>query len=232
MNTNLLEKVVAIGPGYLSDLLSLIQQPKRFVASRVSKDPVLIRDALAFLTISFALGWIVKMSFLRSAPWLEVLPDAAFVLMEVLAYGAAVCLAWRVVQGRAELQKIFVIHFYYSGVFLLLMAVWFMLLTGIMRSADPVFYAAYMEAIHSGTLLSFVQEREVQATQSPAAIPTALGVIAGASAAMAWVFAGWGAYRELNRLSKLRSAIAATVFVVLWFPISAVTFFIANAGVK
>ena len=76
------------------------------------------------------------MSFLRSAPWLEVLPDAAFVLLEV-AYGAAICAAWRAVQGRAELQKIFVIHFYYSGVFLMFMAAWFMLLMGVMRAVDP-----------------------------------------------------------------------------------------------
>jgi hypothetical protein len=232
VNTSLLDKAVAIGPGYLTDLLSLIQQPKRFVASRVSRDPVPIRDALAFLAISFALSWVVKMSFLRSAPWLEVLPDAAFVLMEVLTYGAAICLAWRVVRGRAELQKIFVIHFYYSGVFLLLMVVWFMLLMGVIKSFDPVFYKAMLEALYGGTFPSFLQERTVQATQSPAAAPTALIVIVGFSAALAWLFAGWGAYRELNGVSKFRSVIAAIVFVALWFPISAVSFFIANAGVN
>jgi hypothetical protein len=36
----------------------------------------------------------------------------------------------------------------------------------------------------------------------------------------------------VNGLSKWRSAMAAVVFVLLWFPISAMMFFIANAGAK
>jgi hypothetical protein len=230
--SNLLERAIEIGPGYLSDLLSLIQQPKRFVARRVSQRPLPMRDALTFLTISFALSWIIKMSFLRSAPWLEVLPDAVFVLLEVLVYGAVICVAWRAVRGRAELQKVFVIHFYYSGIFLMLIATWFLLVMGILRSADPAFYDAMWEAVYGGRMLSFALESADHLSQSPAAMPMALGLLLGLAATIAWVFAGWGAYRELNRLSRLRSAMAATIFVVLWFPISTMIFFVANAGVK
>ena len=228
--SDLVNDAVKLGPAYVSDLISLVQQPKQFVARRVSADPAPIKDALIFLAISFALSWIIKISFLRSEPWLELLPDAAFVLLEVLAYGAAVSLAWRAVKGRAELQKIFVVHFYYSGVFLMLMGVWFMVLMGIMRAADPGLYADMWEAVYDGSMLTFVQERVDQISESPVAVPMASAMLFGLMALIAWVFVGWGAYRELNHLSRARSATAATIFVALSVPISAMLFFIANAA--
>jgi len=44
-----------------------------------------------------------------------------------------------------------------------------------------------------------------------------------------WMFIGWGAYRELNGLTKLRSAIAASLFTMFCAPVMAVTYLIANA---
>jgi hypothetical protein len=60
----------------------------------------------------------------------------------------------------------------------------------------------------------------------------ALAVVLGLAVGCAWIYAGWGAYRELNGLSRVRSIVAATIFAVLWFPINALLFFIANAGAQ
>ena len=232
---DLLQSISELGPAYLNDFLSLIQQPKRFAVGRATTRPLPIRDALVFLTLSFLLGWILKVSFSQSSPLqlaVEMPKDGAFTLAQVLAYGAAICLAWRAVQGRAELQTFFVVHFYYSGIFLMLMAVWFMFLMGIWRAFDPTLYAEMLKAACSGAMYSFIQQRLDQIIQSPAITPMLLAILGGMAVLTAWVFAGWGAYREVNRLSRFQSAMAAIIFIVLCFPITVTLFFIANAGVS
>jgi hypothetical protein len=36
-----------------------------------------------------------------------------------------------------------------------------------------------------------------------------------------WIFVGWGAYRELNDLSKIRSFLALTLFSLFFIPVFA-----------
>jgi hypothetical protein len=231
---DLFEWILQLGPTYLKDLLGLIQQPKRFAVGRATTHPLPIRDALAFLTISFLLSWIIKVSVGLSSPLqlpIEVLKDGVFVLGEVLAYGAAICLAWRAVQGRAELETFFVVIFYYSGIFLMLRTAWFLFVTGIWRAFDPTLHAEMLKAACTGAMQPFLQEKAGQIFQSPAIAPLLFAILAGMAALAAWVFAGWGAYREVNRLSRPRSAMAAMIFIVLCFPITAALFYIASAAV-
>jgi hypothetical protein len=46
-----------------------------------------------------------------------------------------------------------------------------MLLTGIMRAADPTLYSNMWDAVYNGTMLSFVQDRADQIGQSSVAVP-------------------------------------------------------------
>jgi hypothetical protein len=219
-------------PAYVSDLLRLAQGPKSFVAARVSEGTSPTTHGLLFLAMSFLLGWLIKTSFLRGDPLIELATGGTFVFLQVLAYGAALCAAWRVVQGRAELQKIFTIHFYYSGVFLLIMACWFMALMGTLRAADPQFYADLLEATYGGSPVAFTLEGVERFLNSPALVPVYLVLLAGISALCTWIFMGWGAYRQLNQLSRTRSALAAMLFVLFLLPIEVLLFLIANAAVK
>ena len=235
MMKDLLEKIFQLGPKYLNDFLGLVQQPKRFAVAHATTHPLPIEDALVFLTISYLLGWIIKVSFSRSSPvqlGVEFGEEGAVVLGEILAYGAAICLAWRAVQGRATLPTFFVVHFYYSGIFLMIMALWFLFLMGICRAFDPALYAGVLKAACGGAMQSFVEQEADQIFQSPAIVPMLLAIFAGMAALTTWCFAGWGAYREVNRLSRFRSAIAAMIFIVLWFPITATFFYIANGIVS
>jgi hypothetical protein len=145
-----------------------------------------------------------------------------------LGYGAAVCIAWRTVAGRADVQKLFVVHFYYSGVLILLMSGWFMTLMGILKAGSPQFYASMMDSVNRGNPNFFFEPG------NPDALLQARGFLlvfrGGMAAAIAWCIAGWGAYRELNRLSALRSAVAAAVFVALSIPVSAVFLYFASFG--
>jgi hypothetical protein len=49
---------------------------------------------------------------------------------------------------------------------------------------------------------------------------------------LAWIFAGWGAYRQLNGLSRLRSFGAGLLFLVFCLPVTAFVFVLGNALVK
>jgi hypothetical protein len=61
-----------------------------------------------------------------------------------------------------------------------------------------------------------------------ALLPLFLGIAVGAN----WGLAGRGTYRELNRLTKLRSAFAVSLYALFCFPVMAITYRMANAFVK
>ncbi len=59
-----------------------------------------------------------------------------------------------------------------------------------------------------------------------------LPLFLGMAVAAVWGFAGRGAYRELNRLTKLRSAFAVSLFALFCVPVMAISYQMANAFVK
>jgi hypothetical protein len=224
----LLQRIVAFIPAYVGNLVNVVQGPKRFIRGRLSHQEHQLEDALLFLGISFLIGWVLKLSFVGKELFKELLADSGFILMMTLGYGLAVCLAWRTVKGRADTQKHLIIHFYYSGVLILGEACWFMALIGILKAGSPQFYTQLMDSVQRGNLRFFVDPRNADALSR---VPGFwLVYCGGIIAAIGWWIAGWGAYRELNRLSKLRSAIAAVLFVILSILVSGGVFLFASAA--
>ncbi len=226
---DLLERILGYLPAYLKNLPDLVQGPKRFVLERLSRKEHQQEDALVFLAISFLIGWILKASFIRQGFYIELAADSAFVLALVFAYGVALCLAWRIVKGRAEVQQFFVIHFYYSGVLLLIASCWFMTIVGTLRAFNANLYTRMLENIYQGNAATFFKANAESITAAPGLMPVILG---GQLGVLTWIFVGWGAYRQLNHASKFRSGLAAMLFAFFWFPIAAFGFLLANAAVK
>jgi hypothetical protein len=219
-----LEKIIGFVPTYVVNLLALVQGPKRFVAERLSKNESQLENALAFLTVSFLIGWILKASFSREENlFIELGSDAVFVFVQVLAYGAAICLAWRIVKGRADFRKFFVIHFYYTGVLSIILGCWFMTIMGTLRAGDPDFYRELLDATYRGNIATFLLENAEKFQKSPVFLSFYLVWLVGLFIVLTWTFAVWGAYRELNHLSKFRSVLAAAFFILFWFPVTALS---------
>src|SRR5512138_1938426 len=134
----LLERVVDVIPAYVTDFLGLIAGPKRFISDRLDQEEPAIQGALVFFGASFAISWIIQAPLMQPDYPLQPLSnlgtDAVFVLICGGAYGAAICLAWRLVGGKAGLSLFFVIHFYYAGVLLVIMAATFLVMMGIIRA--------------------------------------------------------------------------------------------------
>jgi hypothetical protein len=220
----LLERLVTLVPAYFADLVQFTAGPKRFLTKRTRT----WNDGLTFLAISFLLTFIVQLPLSRTDPLLDAATSAAFVLFYVVLYGYAVLLSWRAVGGTAPIERFFAIHFYVAGVLKLILSAVFMTAMGLIRMGDPSAYEEMNNAIYSGNVLWFVTNAERFAYQPVWQMAGALAVI-GVLAMLAWILTIWGAYREVNRLSKTRSAVAFVIFCAACVPIYIVTSIIANA---
>lgn len=229
----LLERVVGVFPVYFDGLLSLLSGPKTYVAERLKVDgPSALKNALLFLGITHLLQWTLKIPLERGDPLLGLSSDTVFVLILILSYGAALLMAWRLVGARIELRTFFTVHFYFSAIFLVLMAILFLCMTGVLRMLDPALYARILEATHNGSALTFMTQNIEQLIGNRAYRASMVAQFLGMSGILLWMFAGWGAYRELGGVSRTRSFLAAILFAVFCVPVLVVTNAIATALVK
>ena len=227
-----LEKIIRLIPGYFSDLLGLVSGPKHFVADRLSREDATMEGPLRFVAVSFMMSWIIELPLARSDPIVQLAVDGAFVLAYVLLYGAVLCLAWRIVGGRASLKQFFAIHFYYAGMLLLITACFFLATMGLLRALDPGLYGEVYGAAYSGNLPSFALQNLDRLWHSSAyKLSLALQVL-GLVSGLAWIVIGWGAYRALNKLTRARACVAGALFILFCLPVAAFTFLIANALMK
>ncbi len=229
---DLLEKLIGLIPAYFDDLLPLVSGPKRFIAKRLSSDELAMQKALIFLAVSFLIGWVLKIPLLRGDPFLELGTDSAFVLIQVMAYGGALYLAWRIAGGSAAMQKFLTIHFYYSGILKLIETSLHLGIMGTIRAADPALFKEFYDVAYSGNMASFVIKNSERLLANPGYRLSLWVQFVGYGTLLTWIFVGWGAFRELNQLSKVRSIMAGLLFFVFWFPVTALTFLIANALAK
>lgn len=215
---------------YLENLLRLVQSPKQFITHRIAESNADLKESLIFMASSVLIGWLLKISFVRGNAFLGLASDIVAAFMIAIAYGVALCLAWHVLKGKARLKEMLAVHFYYWGVVELLQACWFMSIIGAFRASDAALYKVFMESLYNGSLLTFGPQNIERILQSSALLPIQLIAFTGLTAILVWLYAGWGAYRQINDVSKLQSVLAAILFVLFCIPITAVLFLIANAG--
>jgi hypothetical protein len=226
---DLLEKLIGLFPAYFNDLLALVSGPKRFFARRLSTESDM-KDALLFLAISFLISWILIAPFNRGGSFLvELGTDAAFVLSYIVAYGGALCLAWRIAGARTEIQKFLPIHFYYSGVLKLILSIAFLGAMGALRATEPASYKEMLNAVFAGDGAGFYMRNSERLLGSLGYRLSLWIIVIGCGAAASWLFVGWGAYRELIQTSRLRSTVAGVLFVVVCVPVTGLLWFVANA---
>ncbi len=226
----LIVKLLKQIPAFFEDLFPLVRMPKRFVAKRLSKRKSdTLQKALMFLLVSFLIGWLIELPFTKGDIWQNLGSEGAFVLSYIVLYGGALYLAWRTVGGKGEMQKFFIIFFYYAGIIKLLMSLTFLGIMGTMRALDPILYKDFYSATTSGRLLKYTFENYDKILNSLGFRLSILATLLGIGGMTVWIIAGWGAFRELHRVSKLQSMAAGFLFCVYSIPVMVLTFFIANA---
>jgi hypothetical protein len=112
----LLARLLGVFPAYADDFLGLTTGPNRFIAGRLSRNELELRDALVFIGVSYLLAEVLTLPFEKRDLLLAVSNDMVGNCIAAIAAGLCLCLAWRCVGGFADLKQIFVIYFYYHGV--------------------------------------------------------------------------------------------------------------------
>jgi hypothetical protein len=228
---DLLDRTIALIPHYITDITDLISGPKCFLLQRTENGASHLADSLLFLALSFVISWFLDLSFLDRDPFIQIGEDLSFFAFGVMAFGAALCLAWRLVKGRAEIKVLFVIHFYYAGVLWLMMALSAMAALGVLRATDAQLYEDYREAVAQGQILHFGLNNYERLHKSNAYMPVLVVSHLVVLMPLIWTISVWGAYRVANHLSKFRSAVAFMLFMLFGIPIMASVAFVANAVV-
>jgi hypothetical protein len=172
---------------------------------------------------------VIEAPLIRNNLSVKLASGAAFVLFYMALYGGAICLAWRIVGAGAPLKRFFSIHFYYAGVLKIIMSCLFLAMMGTIRAGDANLYEEIYDAVESGKYFLFLWENiDRLLSSSIYQLSISIGLI-GFGCGLLWILAGWGAYRELNHLSRLRSIVAGVLFALFSVPVLAITGLMANA---
>jgi hypothetical protein len=220
----LIEKILAYLPRYLTNFGSLFVGPKRFIGQRNTAAEDTFGESLLFLGISLVLVVIMTAPLLPPGKdlWTYVGAQAVTYLLAVSLAALALRLAWRIVGGKATIRSFFVTYAYFFGVIIVIYTLFLLLAEGVFKVLDPDLYAEVIEA---------KLNKQARPDLSGSTIPMiSFGIqLVGFVLLSGWGFVAWGAYRELNGLSKWRSFFASTIMGLLSCPIAAIVFFVASA---
>jgi hypothetical protein len=145
-----------------------------------------------------------------------------FTLLCTALFGSAVTISWRLVGGKAGFGRHWITFLYLQAVFLIIFGIFLAVLFGLFELLLPELSRAARDMIMRGG--RDVGDAFRNALDSATAAHQQAKLLAIATAGLLallvpwiWLFAGWGAYRELNDLSRLRSLSAALVYLLLVF---------------
>jgi hypothetical protein len=211
-------------PAYLTTWGAVFAGPKTFIAERRAQGEDELGNAFLFLAISTALLAVAGTLVQPGKDIWSAIAAAAITSAIAVALGATtIRISWWLVGGRANTEGFFVTYSYSFGVIIVIIGFFQFLGVGVFKVMDPALYAKVVEASAKNH------------TVPPDALEsTVFWVVAeinafGVIAAGLWAFVAWGAYRQLNGLSKTRSMYAFLIAGFLSFPITLLVFFVGQA---
>jgi hypothetical protein len=208
-------------PKYFSNFISLLVGPKRFVRERNDDKQQTIAEAMIFFGISFVitmiLSWPLMPTHVESAQFLVTRALLNLILVTV-ATGLTLA-SWKLVGGHATFGKYFVINCYYSGVFIIGNMLVLIIAFGVVKALDPKLHLlmvdSFMHVRFENKELNALITDPDDRRHLWAALAFYLIYLIGFVAICLWTVLGWGAFREINGLSKTRSFVAGMIAGVL-----------------
>lgn len=225
--TELLKVILRYLPRYLGELGSVLARPKSFVGNKNLDAKNSVAESIVFLGLSCAVVVVMTAPLLPShiGAVNYFASQATVLLISVVLVALCLRLTWRVVGGRASVSNFFSIYAYYAGATAVVFTVFVLIAEGLFKVAEPEFYSAFVKARAEG--------RELPELSNSDVFLVYVGVLtAGLIVTLLWSFVGWGAYRRLNGVSKVRSAIAFLLMVPLGGLVLAVGFLVASAMIR
>src|SRR5215831_202648 len=144
----LIWKILAYLPQYFLDLGRLCIAPKSFIAERDVNSNKTFADSLLFLGLSLVLGTLIgaPIDHLAGKELSSALGSITVLNSLAAILGAlAICIAWRIVGGRARARGIFASFCYFSGVVFIIFAVFRVFALSVLKIFEPESLAKYLE---------------------------------------------------------------------------------------
>jgi len=204
----ILEKTLSYLPQYFSDCGSIIVGPKTFVLNKVASEKLFeSKEYFLFLAPTVAIITIVSMLYpVHDEIYTELAKNFVLIFIDFVGYSFAVRGAFWLAGGRAPYEKFFAAYTYIASPMLLVNYLIALISNGLFRLLDPKAYDALPKA---GSLAA----RSQIISDSAAAYVVYTFSAIDFCLIVLWSYMCWGAFREINHLSKARPAVA---FVIGW----------------
>lgn len=224
---DMLTSILKYIPAFLDEFIALVSGPKRFIARKNSQsiDNNFV-NALAFLGISMILLFLLRAPLFHEDAFIpNVVSAIVSALLIVVIYSAVFRLSWRIVGGAAPLKSFMITYAYYCGVLLVIIVLFMTIGEGVFKTTSPEVYAM---AVSANPEQAFT-DAGIDPFDDDGFLASQLILYLGIWIAGIWTWVGWGAYRELNGLTKTKSIIAFVLVVVLSMPVHLATYYIGQA---
>lgn len=210
---DLIEKILQYLPQYFLDYGSVFSEPKRFIASKDVSSNQVFSEACLFLTISIILVLFANASLKppNMEFWSYVAMAFEFNALAVVLFGTITRVSWWIVGGKASAKSFFVTYMYFFGVSGILLQGLLILMRGLFKKNNRLVYDAMVAAATTGA--DIPNEVTAQISNLEATI---FGI--GLLLILSWCLVAWGAYRQINQLSRGRSFIAFMISFSLSLP--------------
>lgn len=221
---DLIEKLITYLPRYFVEFATVFSGPKKFMTKKNSNTESSFNDSLLFLSISMSLSVIMTSPLLSAEKdiWEHLGTRAIITFLGVALASLALRVCWRIVGGKASFKSFFVTYAYYSGIIIVLLTLFMLLGEGVFKVIEPDLYEKALVAQAHKTYLPELKGKIIP--------QVSFGIILfGYVVASSWALIGWGAYRQLNNLSKIRSFVAFVLMGPFGWLIFIIVFFITSA---
>jgi hypothetical protein len=230
---DLFEQILKYLPHYLTEFGAAFSGPKSFIATKLSTDAGdAFGEALLFLGISLTLVLLMYTPLLPAGKdfWSFAIPYYVSYIIEIPLGAMVIRTAWWIVGGRAPARSFFIAYAYYVGVASVLIGAIDLVASGSFKTLDPQLYQEFSDSIQkpqsmedwAQSYTDLVHRYAQSYVTLTAAVISGLGNLI----IIIWGLICWGAYRQLNGLSKLRSLAALIMSWIFFLPVVAVSQFI------
>jgi len=225
---NIAERVFTRLPSYLPDLAAATVRPKTTIIAKSSGAPHELQDALIFVGLTVGIGFLLQAPTLpKDIDFFEAAAAmAAFKVIAILLFSAVVQGLFRIVGGSGGYLRTLTAYLYMVSPLYLALVVLSLIAQGLVRAYDPELGVL----VRSNPYYFVLNPEALAAFQSEApALAHAMTVVnsVGNLATLAWFILCLGAFRSIHGVTRRRSAIAAVLIIVAWWPYAAALFFLA-----
>lgn len=224
----LINNIILYLPSYILTFLRIVVAPKRTIAELNKGYKNDLQNALIFLGATIVLASILGLSFFPTRRGiLEFLGiELTLVIFEGIIYSAVVWFSWRIIGGRAPIERFATIYCYVGSIIIVVSGLGTLTSFSALKLFYPGSYKALLDLTFSSKHSFSEIARQLNCLPGYSVYMGILLITLGVL--MIWYIVSWGAYRELTDQTKIRSFFSFTISTLILIPLIAAGSFISR----